>query len=128
MTVYFIILRTILSTFTCDFSSVPSAPPANCKVAAGPHTIHATWDPVPVNDRNGIITGYDVQWSDNNVNQLQNLNKVTSLCIEDLYLNAGYLVRVAARTNVGVGVGQDMEITTSEQGTPIYHNEFVPLY
>jgi len=71
--------------------------------------ILVTWDPVPEIDRNGIITQYDVEFSQSTFNETSTSNLTTTngsqlmVELQGLEENVEYSVRVRAYTSVGPG-------------------------
>ena len=71
--------------------------------------ILVTWDPVPEIDRNGIITQYEVEFSQSTFNETSTSNLTTTngsqlmVELEGLEENVEYSVRVRAYTSVGPG-------------------------
>ena len=67
------------------------------------------WDPVPEIDRNGIITQYEVEFSQSTFNEISTSNLTTTngsqlmVELEGLEENMEYSVRVRAYTSVGPG-------------------------
>ena len=96
----------------CSFSVslVPNAPPDNVQAVTSSSTaILVTWDPVPEIDRNGIITQYEVEFSQSTFNETSTSNLTTTngpqlmVELEGLEEYVEYSVRVRAYTSVGPG-------------------------
>ena len=102
----------LVVSHVCQFSIslVPNAPPDNVQALTSSSTaILVTWDPVPEIDRNGIITQYEVEFSQSTFNETSTSNLTTingpqlMVELEGLEENVEYSVRVRAYTSVGPG-------------------------
>ena len=89
---------------------VPNAPPDKVQALTSSSTaILVTWDPVPEIDRNGIITQYEVEFSQSTFNETSTSNLTTTngpqlmVELQGLEENVVYSVRVRAYTSVGPG-------------------------
>lgn len=72
--------------------------------------ITLTWDPLPPEHRNGIITGYDVMMEGR-----ENMSSTTtSVVLSHLSGGTTYTIRVAAKTAAGVGPFASTTVMTNE--------------
>ena len=106
-------------------SSVPSSPPDNITgIVLSPTEILVTWDMVPLNDQNGIITLYEVLYQ-----PLETFNETIkaitrevfgtemSITLTDVQEFVNYTISVRAYTIVGVGpYSEEVMVTTLEDG------------
>ena len=88
-------------------------------------SILVTWDPVPAIDRNGIITSYDVEYTQNMFPSAPTVQNVTvndtMATLTDLQEYVVYSIRVRASTSVGVGPYSDnVTERTQEAGMFLY--------
>ena len=85
--------------------TVPSGPPQSLTAnALSALSIEITWQPPPLPDQNGVITGYviNVTSLDTSLSQ-QFTSNSTTLQIPNLTPFTNYVCIVAARTAIGVG-------------------------
>ena len=89
---------------------VPNAPPDNVQALTSSSTaILVIWDPVPEIDRNGIVTQYEVEFSQSTFNEISTSNLTTTngsvqmVELEGLEEYVEYSLRVRAYTSVGPG-------------------------
>lgn len=95
---------------TSDVSSVfivPSSCPQNFSVVEDLNSsLLLTWTPIPQEDRNGIILGYDVIFMDHltNQNEIIKVNGTEQLLYKKTNIKKryNYLITIAGRTSVGV--------------------------
>ena len=95
--------------------SVPSAPPASVGAFSTSSTsIRIIWDEVPEFDRNGQITGYDVEYrqSEGEPRMVSVESNVLFLVLDGL---ESYQVRVRARTSLGAGPYSDFIQAAEDQ-------------
>lgn len=80
-----------------------------------------SWELLMEDDRNGIITGYQVAINETTSNQLVNRRNVTALTFTQSGLNedTDYTVTVAASTMAGTGPLSSGVIRTDEAGTTL---------
>ena len=100
--------------------SVPSAGPSNIiAMKNSSSSIVVTWDDVPADHQNGIITGYRVyirrNGSDGDWSQEDTSNKRWSKSGLDLW--TFYDIKISGKTSVGEGVqGAAVSVRTDEDG------------
>ena len=90
----------------CYNSTVPSSPPQNVMVTSvNPASLMMSWQPPPMIDHNGMITGYIIQYTRTDMNNMMsvNVNSGTTHTISGLVAYVDYSVIVAARTVNGTG-------------------------
>ena len=90
-----------------DFFLVPTGPPRNVYVVSLSDTrIFASWDPPDVDEQNGIITEYIVEYSVM-VNEYKRSKETKTntlrTVISGLKASENYAVRVAAKNSAGIG-------------------------
>ena len=106
---------------SCYNSTAPSSPPQNVRVTGvDPASLMVAWQPPPEIDHNGMITGYEIQYTrDGSNNQMtRNVNSETARNIL-LRLNpfVCYSVIVAAVNSAGNGVfNNNMIVRSGEDG------------
>ena len=90
--------------------TVPSASPTDVVVSEiTTSSITVKWDVVPCIDRNGMITGYLVDYGYG----IQNVTEDTETLLSNLTSSTSYNVRVAGVNDAGIGVySTDMIIFT----------------
>ena len=90
--------------------TVPSASPTDVVVSEiTTSSITVEWDVVPCIDRNGMITGYLVDYGYG----IQNVTEDTETLLSNLTSSTSYNVRVAGVNDAGIGVySTDMIIFT----------------
>ena len=100
--------------------TAPDSPPSNfAAIALSSRSIHLTWSAPPVEDQNGVITGYVV-----NITEL-GTEEVTVVSTESLNLTlysltpfTTYSSLVTAQTVAGSGPATHLlSVTTHEEGT-----------
>ena len=91
-------------------TTAPSDYPRNVSaLPLSPTEIQVTWEPVPLISRNGIVTQYEVEFSQSTFSEisLSNTTRVSGLVLEvrldSLEEFVDYSVRVRALTSVGPG-------------------------
>ena len=105
-----------LKSYTISFTSAPSRQPQNVQLSALSSTsILITWSPPPVDDQNGVITGYLINLTEADTGTVLHMtSRTTSLTATSLHPYYMYEVVVAAVT-VAVGpYSQPAQITTPE--------------
>ena len=98
--------------------SVPSAPPASVDAFSTSSTsVRVIWDEVPEFDRNGQITGYDVEYrqSEGEARTVSVVSNVFFRALDGLESFATYQVRVRARTSLGAGPYSDFIQVAEDQ-------------
>ena len=91
---------------SCYNSTVPSSPPQNVMVTSvNPASLQMSWQPPLEINRNGMITGYNIQYTRTDMNNMisMNLYNGTTHTISGLVAYVNYSVTVAARTIFGPG-------------------------
>ena len=96
--------------FCVSSESEPTAPPDNVQaLTISSTTILVIWDPVPEIDRNGIITQYEVEFTQSTFNEISTSNLITAngsqlmVDLEGLEEYVEYSISVQASTSVGAG-------------------------
>ena len=103
-------------------TSTPSAPPRNVRVtAANSNSLRIKWAAPPSPDRNGVITGYTLQYKKSSASSYSNisLSVKRSARLTSLNESTEYQVRVAAATSSGIGPFSDIVVTTTEEAAPV---------
>ena len=101
-------------------STVPSGPPQSLAAnALSALIIQITWQPPPLPQQNGVITGYviNVTSLDTGLSQ-QLMSTATNLQVPNLTPFTNYVCIVAAKTAIGVGpFSTVVNVQTLEAGT-----------
>ena len=103
-------------------TSTPSAPPQNVRVTASTsNSLRIEWAAPPSPDRNGIITGYTLQYKKSSASSYSTISSLTVTLASLTSLNefTEYQVRVAASTSRGRGPFSDVIVTTTEEAAPV---------
>ena len=103
-------------------TSTPSAPPQNVRVTAfTSNSLRIEWAAPPSPDRNGIITGYTLQYKKSSASSYSTISSLTVTLASLTSLNefTEYQVRVAAATSRGIGPFSDIVVTTTEEAAPV---------
>ena len=91
---------------SCYNSTVPSSPPQNVVVTSvNPASLMVSWEaPMEIN-HNGMITGYTIQYTRTDMNNMMsmNVNSGTTDTISGLVAFVNYSVTVAAMNVIGTG-------------------------
>ncbi|XP_050076111.1 neogenin [Anopheles maculipalpis] len=87
------------------YSSTPSEPPANVTLEQTSSTVAIRWEPPPLEDRNGQITGYKIKYRKNKKPlQVETTPaNVRYYILKDLDKMSAYQVKIAAMTVNGTG-------------------------
>ncbi|KXJ28035.1 Protein sidekick-2 [Exaiptasia diaphana] len=111
---------------------VPSAPPSNVIVEDmfSTTSLKMRWNPVPHDQRNGIIKGYkitykmaaDDDYDESNTKMLQLPPDSTSITIGSLASSASYDIEILAYTSIGNGVSTKISAATCKCNANIYSN------
>ena len=105
--------------------TVPSGPPQSPSVSSvNSRSIGITWQPPPLPDRNGVITGYVINITSLDTGtRTQLTSTTTALTIPNLAPYTSYVCIIAARTAVGLGpFSTVVTVRTLEAGrTLIFH-------
>ena len=102
-------------------TSRPSAPPENVRVTASTsNTLRIEWAAPPLTDRNGVITGYTLQYKTNNTQSYTSLSPTTTTLATITSLNefTEYQVRVAAATYSGLGPYSEAIVEATKEARP----------
>ena len=102
-------------------TSRPSAPPENVRVTASTsNTLRIEWAAPPLTDRNGVITGYTLQYKTNNTQSYTSLSPTTTTLATITSLNefTEYQIRVAAATNSGLGPYSEAIVEATKEARP----------
>ena len=89
---------------SCYNSIVPSSPPQNVMVTSvNPASLNVLWQPPPMIDHNGPITGHVIWYTWSGTSNMMDVNSGTTHTISGLVACVDYSVTVAARTVNGTG-------------------------
>ena len=91
---------------SCYNSTVPTSPPQNVMVTSvNPASLNVSWQPPLEINHNGMITGYTIQYTRTDMNNIMSVNvsSGTTHTISGLVAYVDYSVIVAARTVNGTG-------------------------
>ena len=102
--------------------AVPNGPPQNIlALALSSDTITLTWDPPLVQNQNGLITDYIVNYTALDTGEItQVLTSARSLTVNSLAPFSSYAFIVAARTATGAGpFSTDVTVQTLEDGKSV---------
>ena len=95
----------------------PSAPPADVVFQViSSSSIQVTWNEVPLEDRNGIITMYQVEYNQTTFDSITNKTVNTSdlsVTLTNLEEYTEYFIRVRAYTEVDKGPGPYSNVTVA---------------
>ena len=108
---------------SCYHSTVPSSPPQNVMATSvNPASLNVSWQPPLEINRNGMITGYMIQYTrvDINVTMSVNVNSGATHTISGLVASTQYSVMVAAVNVNGTGSFSDTVMVMS--GEPSKRN------
>ncbi len=98
-------------------------------------SILLSWEPLPVDDRNGVILGYNVTYMSSDNDLVDNTTIDTMINITDLLVYTNYTISVAAYTSIGSGPFDSIVVITDSSGIMfiiiilyhyIYHSFTVP--
>lgn len=100
---------------------VPSSPPMNLTVYSTSSTsLSVSWNPVPTEFENGIITGYRVFYMDQAESKPKLKHTVSSTTfsvdLTDLSVYTNYCIQVLAFTQAGDGVPSDCVVASTDEG------------
>ena len=101
------------------FYTAPSGYPINLQAnSQSPNEVTLQWGPVPENEHNGVITGYEVEYAQSSIDRLTLSGKVT---VAELATTVGPLqpfvsctLCVRAYTSVGAGPFSPIVTTTTD--------------
>ena len=100
------------------FSAVPSGSPTAVSTTSTSTTFTVHWEPADCIDRNGVITGYSVQYEvmESGTNETLSVTdgSTLQLLIEDLSSSTNYSVAVAAVNSAGTGPYSDSYLITTD--------------
>ena len=111
---------TFMMYSSCSFFiAVPASPPDNFQATAASSTsVTITWDPPPVENQNGIITGYfiDVEAIETG-ETFQLFSESNTLHVDTLRPFTTYVCIIAAQTSIGIGpYSTSVTVITPEDG------------
>ena len=93
---------------SCYNSTVPSSPPQNVTVTSvNPASLNVSWQPPLEINHNGMITGYTIQYTRTDMNNMMSVNVnsgTTQHTISGLVASTEYSVIVAAVNGNGTGL------------------------
>ena len=95
---------------SCYNSTEPSSPPQNVMVTSvNPVSLRVSWQPPPLIDHNGPITGHVIQYTRVGSSDMMSVNVTsgTTHTIQGLIAYVNYFVTVAAMTVNGTGPFSD---------------------
>lgn len=102
---------------------VPSTSPINVTVTTlSASTISVTWQPVPIRERNGIITEYNITYNANqwmHINTIQVTSREMSVILNSLIPFTTYNITVKAATTIGFGPDSEDAVATTFQAGKI---------
>ena len=109
----------------CLLLSEPSAAPQSFTAhfnATSHDSIFLSWDPLPLEDQNGIILGYLINITDiSREDTLQFSSDTHNLTIESLRPHTTYTCLVAAYTSIGMGpFSAEISVQTLETSECVY--------
>ena len=107
---------------SCYNSTVPSSPPQSVMVTSvNPSSLRVSWQPPPEIDRNGVITGYVIEYTRSGINNTVTATSGTTDTISALIPFVEYSVTVAAMTINGTGPYSNPPVlgTSGEDGRSI---------
>ena len=102
---------------------VPSSPPENVMIASiNTATLMVSWQPPPVIDHNGLLTGYTIHYSIVGSNDVANeiITNGTIYVISGLVRDVDYSVRVAAMNINGTGPFSNPVVQTPREDSKFY--------
>ena len=103
-----------------SFFTAPSSPPENfVALPIDPHSVNFTWDPLPLEDQNGLIVGYVINVTVTATGRMFQLTSSTNtLRVNFLEPFTIYICTIAAQTSVGLGpFSTTVAVMTPEDGT-----------
>ena len=98
---------------------VPSSAPINVTVvSSSARALNITWQPLPISDRNGIITSYKItyyssRWMHGNTTQVNGSS--TSAVLDSLIPFTSYNITISAATIIGFGPSSGEVIASTLQ-------------
>ena len=99
--VVFFPLQLVCYAHVFSYSLEPSGPPTITATKASSDSIYLRWSPPPLEDQNGIITGYVIDSLSNRKNISVSVNLTEHIL--EAFPYTGYQLRVAALNSVGQG-------------------------
>ena len=106
----------------CYNSTAPSAAPLNVTVTTvNPSSLEVSWQPPPVQDQNGVITGYMLQYTRVGTSDTMSVTVTsgTTRTISRLVAFVEYSVEVAAMTVNGTGPFSNATVQVSGQDSKL---------
>ena len=107
--------------------AAPSAPPLNVSLLTlSSTTIYVSWDEVPAVERNGIITRYQVNYSQTAFTEDMQTMYTTDLNItlQNLHEYTTYTILVRAFTSAGAGPYSNETVTTTFEDSKYYIQKY----
>ncbi|XP_072174378.1 protogenin B-like [Diadema setosum] len=107
------------------YEAAPSTWPEFSVTSESPTSITVTWNEIPMNRANGVITGYAIAFyaqGSLTYNRTEVDSHLREFVLSDVMPNSNYSVKMAAKTSVGYGVYSDWVTVT----TPEVYNETTP--
>ena len=95
--------------------------------------IRVSWDPVPLIDQNGVITRYEVEYSQTTFSEVSMYNTTTvdstTLMVDLTGLEeyVVYSIRVRAYTRVGAGPYSDVVNVTTSENSKKYWKQIITI-
>ncbi|KAI6653805.1 EGF-like domain-containing protein [Oopsacas minuta] len=110
--------------------SYPSAPPENIRVTdITSNSIRIEWAAPPSPDRNGILTGYTIDYKmTEDTLYTTVIETLTEITLTNLNEFTEYQVRISASTSVGLGPYSNLMNITTNEGVPISPPEIEVTY
>lgn len=100
----------------------PSGIPINLSgVNTSSTSLLISWQPLEVDDQNGIILGYNVTYFSNDDDSVMTVTSDTMISITGLSVYTVYNVSVAAYTVVGTGPSDSITVRTDSTGELVVH-------
>ena len=103
--------------------TVPSSPPQNIMVATvNPASLMVSWQPPPVIDHNGPLTGHMIQYTRVGSSDIMNdvVTSGTTHTISGLVAYSNYSIRVAAVNDRGTGPFSNLVVQVSGEDGRLY--------
>ena len=86
--------------------------------SVNPSSLRVSWQPPPEIDRNGVITGYVIEYTrSGGSSDMVTVTSGTTRTISGLVPFVEYSVTVAAMTSSGTGPSSDLEVQSSGQNS-----------
>ncbi len=96
--------------------AAPRATPVNLSgMNTSSTSILISWEPLRVDDRNGVILGYNVTYMSSDNDLVHTTTIDTMISITGLLVYTNYTVSVAAYTSIGSGPFDSIVVTTDSE-------------